>query len=154
MRTESNNLLGFKIIDLTDDSTVNTSTTNDQTIQPPNGLMYLPTTLYIYIPDPSGSSSGTHGLYLAYDVTDITRTGIWKIVSNTGNSIGTYYGAFNGDNESPSTSADQQRAISGICHNWITYDRPVTLRYTNDTDVNQTGTRKVIIGLEVHKNVL
>jgi len=150
MRTESNSFLGIKFIDLSDDTTVTAGNTNTQTLQPTNGQLYRIIGINYASTDPAGSGSGNQSLSIGYqNMSD--SDGIGKITSNTGSSIYITQMQFLGTSEAPSSAALQYDLLhSSIC----SYSQPIDFIYKNDTDVSKTGTRRLLIMVEVYKEVL
>jgi len=143
--TRSNNYT-LELVDLTDDTTVTPAGTNIQLLQPPKGFVYEVIQLGYMAPDPGGSGSGTHKL-------DGKFTGeysnLLSIVSTFGNFAAINTFGFVGDSsEAPSALSNQYHIMHG---NVIAASNslPFVFTYTNDTDVNQAGTR--ILKLVVRK---
>jgi len=157
MIKNSPGFIGIKKIDLSDDTTVTSGGgTNTQTLQPPQGLIYKICRLMIYIPDPAGSAANDHILSAEWDNSiTLQAQALFYLKASFGNPILTSYGSFQANStEAPGAATQQDNMITGISHNYATYDYPITFDYTNNTDVNQTGTRSLIIYVEVYKDLL
>jgi len=146
--------LGIKLLDHSTSATVAAAATEDTTIQAPKGQCYRINRISFEIPDPAGSSSGSHTLYLLYNLTDRPQEGLIGAAGNFGTSITTSYGIMSASDESPSGNAEQNRVIMGLSRNWITSTIPLYWRYVNGTDVSQTGSRLLKLLVEVYKEVL
>jgi len=153
MRTESNNFLGLKYVDISTDDTVAAAAIDDIEITPPKGLMYVIAGVEVSIPDPSGSSSGSHNLYFYNKFFSYLST-YFDATSNTGNAIYIQNdGGIVADTENPTSFSEQLHAILGG-RSLVNNDYPLVVRYRNQTDVAQTGTRAVKIMFKVYKELL
>lgn len=137
----------YKLIDLSNDDTVAPSGEETQTLQPPQGKIYIVRLWRYYAGDPAGSGSGTHELRVKQG--DLYYC---NIKSNTGAEVSVNVNlgdmlSFNGDNrESPSDDVGQRGMITSFIR--ATYDRPVSFIYYNDTDVNQAANRTLNVFVE------
>lgn len=147
MITKHNRLLGMKLIDLSDNTQVNSGGgTNTQTLQPPQGLMYKVVDMYYSAIDPVGSSANNHRLYVNWS--GRSDYGPIFISANTGANIKIQYNGFDGTAEVPANIGDQYKVMREWLH--CTYDLPIEFKYENNTDANQTGTRTLEIIVEVY----
>jgi len=152
MDRENNYKLELK--DLSEDTTVtHAPTTNTITLQAPVGEIWEVVDMAYNAPAPAGSSAGTHQLYGRY--TDAVSTSfIFKIISNFGATILMFRNGFQGDvSESPSASADQYKIMRDgiiIVSNAVTFD----FEYTNSTDADQVGNRKLTLLVKVRREAI
>ena len=153
MSITTNELLGIKKFDLTELDTVNAAAYKDIDLQPPEGTIYKIIDLRVHIPDGIGSSSGTHWLAGYHFGAVDYRDKLFNILSNFGNTIEVTTNGFGGDSESPSTQPEQLHFMFDGCL-WANYDNPFLFRYSNALDVNQTGTRKLVLLVAVCKEAL
>ena len=152
-RTEGNSFLGLKYIDISTDDTVAAAATDDIEITPPKGLIYVIAGVEVSIPDPAGSASGNHSLYVYNKFFSVDST-YFDLKSNAGGAI--YIQNDTGliaDTENPGAGSDQFKAILGE-RSIVNNDYPLVVRYSNQTDVSQTGTRTVKIMFKVYKELL
>jgi len=130
-------------VDLSDDTTVaHAPTTVETLLQPPEGYAYQLIMWNIRMPDPAGSAAGTHTLRCHQQGLSYIDNRLWQAVSNTGTDIvvGRYFQII-ATTDSPSQSSDQSDMMRGGC--WATHAMPIIFEYTNGTDVDQSGTRKI-----------
>jgi len=144
---------GIKEIDLSDNTSVaGGGGTNTQTLQPPEGLCYLITRLWIEIPDPVGSGANDHRLEVYWDASFTTASRLLYCLSNFGSDISTNAGGLVATTEVPSSQNQQSEILTGIARSWASYDSPIYFLYTNNTDVAQAGTRTIKMIVEVWDN--
>lgn len=144
MAVTKNNGSKLKLIDLsTNDTVASGGGTDDVLLQPSSGYIYRVNNIYLLIPDPSGSTSGTHQVFVR---TEGGETYFAKIKSATGGNVAINYLAFEGDIEERPTGATEQLAI--IQNLIASNDFPLEFAYTNSTDANQTGNRQLNILVE------
>ena len=146
--------IGVKLIDLSDDTTIAPAGTNTQQLQPPVGQCYKLLHTEVNIPDPSGSTTGDHELRCFQNGQGESTSAYWRALSNTGNTINTNTMGWGVDSESPANARDMFMVLGNLIECWATYDNPLDYKYTNDTDVNQTGTRTIKILVAVYRNAL
>ncbi|MDP3949921.1 hypothetical protein [Microbacterium sp.] len=121
-------------------ATVNASGgTNEQTITPTSGHMARLTNLYVAIPAIAGST-GNHAIAV-YRGTSIARTGA-AIVTRAATSTLTIQAnvLLAGTFTAPLTADQLQRNLLGL---WFDGTVSLVIRYTNDSDTNQTGARSI-----------
>jgi len=127
----------LKVIDLSDDTQVNSgSASNTQTLIPPEGYIYEVVALKIIIPDPVGSTSGSHTL-------DIHISGVDQVLycsSTSGTSI--YYKMSEGWGGTSKKPAFPY-SVTFLETIVLNHDIPLTFVYINGTDANQVGTRTI-----------
>jgi len=157
-RTEGNSFLGLKVINLSDNTQVNSGgNTNVQTLQPPEGLIYKVIHLQYSASDPAGSTTGTHSFYVFYDATDITDLDgdifLIRLSGNTGTNILINYDELTGDYETPGSDQESKTFFAGRTLN-ASNSIPLDFKYYNNTDANQTATRQLNMIVEVYKEVL
>jgi len=137
-----NDYFKIKKIDLSSSATVGHPASETQTLQPAAGKIYQVIEIYANLPDPAGSSAGTHYIHGKYQ--NITGSMIY-ISSGFGNDITIDQNGFTGSGtERPSGNSEQFLVPRGgmiICSN----SQPFDFVYTNSTDVDQTGTRTLEI---------
>lgn len=133
----------LKLIDLSDDTQVNSGGgTNTQTLQPPNGKIYQVIDIYMHIPDPVGSSANAHTMDVSFQNCYLNEN-LAYISANTGTAMYISNSGFVGTSEQPSNAREQYL----FAHHslFCSYDQPINFLYTNNTDANQTGTRRLEI---------
>jgi len=152
MISPNSSFLGLKMIDLSDDTTVASGGGSDtQTLQPPQGQIYKIIELSVDIPDPVGSSANYHRLSIGYqNFTD--SNDIIFIQGNFGTDIRIYNGGLGGDVVYPADDNNQLPLKRTMIY--ASYTEPLDFVYTNNTDVNQTGTRKIEIMTAVYKDLI
>lgn len=135
----------IKVIDLSDNTQVNATATNDQILTPNAGYLYRIRNIFYNAPDPSGSSSGTHQLDISqYD--GAAYKDFLQTKANTGTTCTIQYTSLRSSTNLPTDAAAQAKIITdGII---ASNSYPVRFRYTNSTDVNQTGTRYLYVFVE------
>lgn len=106
-------------------------------IAPPAGKLWRILNMYFHVAEPPGATWGTHYMRLL--------TGNLKVLSGEslfGSVIYWDYGCWNvaDDEQLPNSDVAAQNALSAI---YITKELPLTVRYYNKTDVDQTNTRYV-----------
>lgn len=126
-------------VDLTTDATVISTGSETVQLKPPEGFIYRLVALWINIPDPVGSGSGTHSLWMKNTSMDAGFKNMY-ISSNTGADLLATYGVLSGTVVQPSAAQQQQDMIATI---WASNSEPFDFAYTNSTDVSQTGTREI-----------
>lgn len=142
------------VISLTTDATVtHAPTTVVSTLQPPKGFVWEVISVYSQIPDPVGSAAGTHVLEIYPLNRENALDEFSTITSNTGsnisirNSIG-----IQADTETPSNIAQQYEMLHNIMV--ASYDEPLAFSYTNSTDVDQSGTRYLVITVKEYREAI
>jgi len=145
--------LGLKYLDLTTTDAVAASADDNIEITPPDGQIYELIDLSVNIPDPAGSSAGTHTLTIATLGIFSTLNGKLSGKSTTGNYIkmGDYYGITADNSELPSDTSDQLNWFNGKI--WASPSYTMKIRYSNDTDVQQAGTRTMKFLFKVYSGV-
>lgn len=145
MAFNHNHRFKLKLIDLSDNTTVaHAPTSNTQTLQPASGKIYEIIKIFIYIPDPAGSAAGTHELIMHHTTDGSSVYGTFLLRATTGNSLGTYYSAFTADSaEAPGEAITQGQILNGFGDILCSYTYPIYFKYTNSTDVDQSGTRVI-----------
>jgi hypothetical protein len=145
----------LKQIDLTDNTTVaHAPSSNTQTLQPPAGKIYEIVRIFYLAGDPAGSSAGTHSLTVTYDTTYTTYFGILYMSSTTGNDLATYFSLLVGNSaEAPASDTIQAQLNNGVGQLLASHDYPISFIYTNSTDVDQTGTRRLVILVKEYDEV-
>jgi len=137
-------------VDLTTDATVTHGPTTEQMrLTPPKGFAYQVIAWQIDIPDPAGSSSGTHVLTCYHSNANAIDNRLFMATGNTGNKInvGRYFQMV-ADSESPTQNVDQAAILRDAC--WCTNDFPILFEYENKTDVDQAGTRTLKLLVKKH----
>jgi hypothetical protein len=139
----------LKLIDLTnDDSVASGGGINTQNLRPNQGYIYQIIGIEGNHPDPVGSTAGTHSLAIRRD--DGTNFfNIAFISANTGTDIEIQRNGFIGTAETPSNITEQYDLIYKTL--FCNYTNYISFRYTNSTDVNQTGTRTLKIWVKEFK---
>jgi len=149
--------LGLKLIDLSDDTQVNSGGGQDnQFLQPNAGFIYQIISIRYYAPDPSGSTSGTHTIDIYHNDTssEFTKdTHYLKAIANTGSNIVIDNHALTGDSSETPSGAEQQFGMINGCI-WVDNANKLTLSYSNGTDANQTATRALNVWVKVYKEVI
>ena len=129
--------------DLTTTATVAHGPTTENTLFTPEvGKIYRIVHIAAYVPDPAGSSSGTHQLLTYLTNTTSDEHLIFYVLANTGVHI--YYGRYHdggGTTILPAGICEFQDLMHGNV--WISSNYPLKFAYTNSTDVDQTGTRRL-----------
>jgi len=146
----------FKLVleNLSDNTTVaHAPTTDVQTLQPESGKVWELIKIWIYIPDPVGSSAGSHKITAYYDSSYVSQSGIFSMTSNTGSAILTAWMAFSCTTALPSASTLTYYITNGW-HFYCSNDNPIYFAYTNSTDVDQTGNRILKILVKEYNEVL
>jgi len=141
----------LKLIDVSDNTMVPSGggTVNND-VQPPEGEIYQIINAWLDIPDPAGSAASNHVIYGQVGADNSQRW--FSFNSNTGLDITTYYNQAQASSENPSVSGDQQSLFSSqIC---ISHTHFLRLRYLNNTDVNQTGTRTMKLLVKVYREAI
>ena len=131
----------FKIhrVTLTSTAQVNAGTDVTAQLQPSVGRCYKIIDIYGSWPDPVGSTAGTHTVEIGYN----GQTGyIIYLSAGTGNNItiDQNYMTASGT-ERPSSNGDQFLVVHDLLYASNTY--PLDIKYSNSTDANQTGSRKL-----------
>lgn len=138
------NVNDVKVIfeNLDETSTVNAGADELTNIIAPDGYIYQILNLYLYAPDPSGSTSGEHkfNLYIGGDTNSvylyggsnsgspvILRSGVWELAD--------------WDQRPPTDSSTTQMMQNLI----IDSENGLDILYQNDTDANQTADRRIRI---------
>lgn len=127
------------LVDLSDDTTVTASGgINTQTLQPPAGKIYE--IMQVHYSAPGTSTSGDHNLEITFNDGAADRR-IGFLETAYGNNLKIEYSTFiAGGTKEPANAREQVHLFTGgmlIASN----DHPLKFIYTNDTGVNQTGTR-------------
>lgn len=137
-----NNGFKLKTIDLTDDTQVNSGgSTNTQTLKPSAGKIYQ--VIHIRLNTPAiGGASGDHKT--AFQYTDGTTYMDLAYLKGTDGATYEIDGrnGFIASTELPSNAQQQYEFM----HNSIIVSNShyVEIKYTNDSDTNQTGTRTLV----------
>jgi len=142
--------LGIKYIEDNQTATLNAAGTEQIQLQPPKGYVYKLIDLYFTAPAMAGSD-GNHKVYLYNN--SIGFSPFYGFMVGT-SSITLYQTSWLTamGTEHPANSIDQ---ISYLNNNiWASYENPYTFDYRNETDANQTGTRKYNFLVQVFKEVL
>lgn len=129
----------LKEVTLTDSTTVGHGPSTDtQLLQPDAGKIWEVISWDYYAADPAGSGAGTHKVELKQGV---ASNGVASIVATTGNAVVVNQNGFTGDSsESPAAVATQYLFMrDGFL--WASNSLPITVLYTNSTDVDKTGGR-------------
>lgn len=140
----------LKVIDLTSSSTVAHGATGNYLVQPDEGHIWKFKQIMMFIPDPVGSTAGTHSITLAPNlVADKTSNGqnyFFYISSDTGTAI------IMGCNEKtmgtsarPSATTDQHLQILSLI---VNHEHPLVFKYRNNTDTDQTSDIEIILWVE------
>ena len=79
--------------------------------------------------------------YAYYDTASVAPSRIFYLSSNTGSAIKTASNSFDATSETPSGTAQQFDIIAGKIPLIASNQYKLIFNYTNNTDVNQTGTR-------------
>lgn len=143
--------IALEVLDYSDDTAVAASGEYTITIQPPKGTIYQLMDWYFYAPDPAGggaSTAGSHALsiYTANTLASNSRKAFCSRNFGGYVRVGQYY-EFTGDTENPAAASQQIALLMGGL--FASYDAPVVLVYTNDTDKIQAATRFCIITAKV-----
>ena len=132
----------LKLIDLSDDTQVNSGgSTNTQILTPPSGFIYEVVSLAMNFPDPVGSTVNNHSINVT--LADISLADISQVMyasSNTGSLI--YYKISEGligTSKKPAFPYNVTFLDSIVLNS----DVVLTFVYTNNTDAHQTGTRTI-----------
>lgn len=141
MNRENNSKL--VLVDLSATATIAPAGTETNDLKPDVGFIYIVRYVYVRIPDPVGSGAGDHTI-------ELTNTGFGtaqaKAVAAFGNTIWIRYDALEGSSSELPSGVTQQQ---GILQNLIASNSlPIEFKYTNGTDVNQTGTRAINVLVE------
>ena len=137
MGNEREDRYKLEIIDISDDTQVNAAADITNQLKPPVGFIYEIVQVYISIPDPVGSAAGTHTLACtSFGMGGPAFTG----TATTGNVIRYRWWALAADSSEAPSGATQQADIL-MSNIYASNSIPLDLKYTNSTDVNQTGTR-------------
>jgi len=139
-----------KLIDLSDDTEVaHTGGQNVQTLQPDVGFVYE--VINISYNAPAVGTSGTHDLEMKYtgDLHYIVRVRSTFATAIAIKSLG-----FIGDSsEEPAATNDQYDLMRrGVLI--ATNGLPISIPYTNDTDVAQAGTRELLIVVKKYREAI
>jgi len=148
-------IAGFDIINLSNDDTVTSGNDNDQTLQPPQGFIYQVVGITYHAPDPVGSGAGTHQLEVYHADMGLATVYFdgFRVIGNTGSGVFIHKVGLQGDNDEKPANDNQQFPL---LYQWLyaSYDHPLTFKYTNDTDVSQTGTRGCYVAVLIHKEAM
>lgn len=148
MPKEKFTTMNIELIDLSDDTAVAAAGTNTQNLQPAAGKIYEVIEIYANIPDPAGSSSGTHKLEFMFNDGAADRL-IAYLAANTGSGLVIQLGEFSGNSaESPAAVTEQWDFIHHTL--WATNARPIKIKYTNSTDVQQAQDRILSMLVKVY----
>ncbi len=137
-----NRINGYKLeyVDLTATATVSPAGVSSIPFKPPKGVVWEIVNIYCLIPDPAGSGAGDHRLEIITDNFANTLSSFATLISDFGTTLQISRSAFAATTEIPSTSAEQYNVQrGGIIKS--SFDQPVSFKYTNGTDVNQSGSR-------------
>lgn len=140
----------LKLIDLSTSATVASGGGSDTiALQPNSGYIYQVINCIIVVP-----AVGTANTHLIEIRTGLGTSGNYdqlyaKSTFAAEINIGRYGTVTANDTELPSGDAAQQNIILGGL--WGNYDYPIDIKYTNSTDVNQTGTRTYIFLVKEYK---
>lgn len=113
-------------------------------LKPDVGFLYEVIGLMARIPDPVGSGAGDHQLEIFRNGREHANDEYITITSNTGvdivirDSVG-----FQGTTEAPSATAQQYDMMHSVM--WASNANPLDFKYDNDTDVEQSGTRNIMV---------
>ena len=144
----------LEVVDLSDDTAVNSAATNSQTLQPTAGFIYEIVGIDYLSAAPIGASSGTQVLQiLGYDGSAY-NSNLAQITGPFNDSIDIWVSMFLGaTSEYPSGDTAQSYMLnSGILIASNSY--PISFKYTNSTDVQKTGTRTLIVRVKVKREAL
>jgi hypothetical protein len=141
----------IEMVDLTDDTQVNSGGgTDTQSLQPDAGYVYEVVDIYAYIPDPVGSTANSHKLAISMQ-NCTTAENIATIISATGNYIAISCSGFVGStSEQPSNHREQFLIKQGGLL-FASNSQPLDFKYTNSTDANQTGTRRIEVWVKKYR---
>jgi len=130
----------LEILDLSQTGTVaHSGGTETYTIQPNEGFIYEVKCLYFYVAIPAGGTGGTQGLDIYSDGYAKTDNN-WISLTQAHNSVLKIANQqYTGTNEKP--TLEQSYSANNIVASQ-TY--PVKIKYTNNTDADQTNTREVV----------
>jgi len=137
----------LKVGDYTNSSTVAPAGDHEITFAPDHGFLRKILSIYIDIPNPVGSTAGNHYLHAYWNTASKIGSTYIYLDTPTGTAIKTYYGEFVASTtEKPSNSTLQSEVLlGGATELWASKDYPIYFYYYNNTDVNQTGSRRLII---------
>ena len=135
-------------LDLSDNTTVAAAGNNTQTLQPRKGYIYKVYNISYHVADPSGSTSGAHTLVVQGKAGTFASGAAYivYISSNTGSGISVGYNVpMSFTTQNPSTNTEFRVQVQSMR---ASYDHPLNFKYTNGTDVSQTGNRELHIWVE------
>lgn len=131
--------ISFEIVDLSDNTSVASGGGDDtQNLQPASGYIYEVIGFYYKAPDPTGSTSGSHKIYVRSSLD--SEMSFLSGASNSGadllykNNVWTSADNF----QVPSTEDAQVNSIRNLMCDHSNY---LELYYKNATDANQTASR-------------
>ena len=141
----------IEVIDLTATATVTHGPTSSTVqLKPPVGFVYEIVDIGYTAPDPAGSAAGTHSLHCNYLG---AFSDVFRILCTTGTALFISVSGFFGDSsETPATDPDQYRLMRKylVASNAV----PLEFVYTNSTDVDQVGTRTLIVVVKKYREAI
>lgn len=142
MGMSRNPSFGLEVIDLaTTSSVAHTGGTDTVSLTPPAGVIYEVVDMWLNIP--AVGTAGTHEVLMgfidlnAFHILLFGKSNFGSSITFTQRLIGTA-----DSNKTPSANADQQNNSTRI---FCSSDHTLDFKYTNNTDVNQTGNRDIKI---------
>jgi hypothetical protein len=143
----SGRTVAVSIEDLSSATTVAAGSNHVVVIQPPVGKLWIVQSLFLQAPIPSGGTSGNHEFLLAHGDSDL---GIGQGRGNFDKQVRYQHHQWR-DNvaanlaiEVPSDKAAQQWLARGL---HLTNDVTLQVQYNNNTNVDQTGSRTIKVGV-------
>ena len=140
----------IEVVDLSDATAVNAAASNTQLLQPPVGFVYEVIDVGYSAANPAGSGSGTHQIYMEFQgaLSDMIR-----VKGNFGSAVEIAVSGFIGNNnETPAAIADQMRMMHHEL--FASNSVPLDCTYTNNTDVQKTGTRSLIFVVKKYREAV
>jgi len=142
MITKGSEIIELNLEDESITSTVNAGANEIVSFTPPLGEVWNILWLYMEAPTPGGTSSGTHTFDVMQYPTGFNSSILLKMVGTHNTTISVKEGVFTADSVlKPTTEVGQYKAIETL---WATKDHPISVRYKNDTDVNQSNTIYIV----------
>lgn len=146
----------FKLIQIdltTTDTVASGGTESILDLDTPAGFIDKIVDVRVNIPDPVGSTAGSHNLKIYHDgiAGADPNNYLISIASNTGTDIAIKNLQLVGNTELPSNARDQFFLLALQDLFWSSNSYPVRFRYYNNTDANQTGSRVIICLCLRHK---
>jgi hypothetical protein len=134
-------------VDLSSSATVASGGNEIMLLQPSKGYIYDVIEIGCYIPDPSGSASGTH--YLTIIRANSSYGKIMQTIADFGNAVKIdNYGLASNKSNYPSATRDYCLIIINM---EASNAEPIRFRYYNSTDVSQTGNKILEIWVRKHR---